>query len=614
VSAGELKATFESAGSHIGSVAFSADGNTLVLGCHDRTVKLWEFASGATRTVGVHLGAVRVVSFFSRGELLASGSDDGTVKVWHANLPQDSASLALASAIRALAFTPDSKHLFVGSDSTTAVLDAASGQETTTVTVSGVLAASADANLLAASAPDHQRVVWDVAAAQERAILPVGPGLAGAAFSHDGKTLASWIEEPQTREQHAIWLWDLETSRVRATLQLRDYGLVRCAAFSPVGRTLAAGQQFGEVTLWDLTTGQLRMTVQQSEGATSDAAALAFSNDGKMLAAGNSRGILRLWNVETGELKLSFKGHTDIINSVAFSPNDRTLLSGSADRTAKLWDVVTGQELLTLEEHKFSVHLVAFAPDGKRLATANRTQVKLWLAATEPEAKAFRWEFDPDDADSPRAMINWGARLEQLQRPQDAENAYLQGLARIERLAAVLPEHDPEDYAVGAYIRLGHLWCEQNKLDDAIAAFRKTIELKPNSPRTHNALAWILATSPEMKLRDPKQAVALAQRAVELKPEEGTYWNTLGAAHFRAGDWQAAIAALEKSMDLRQGGDSNDWFFLAMAHWRLGEEEKAREWYDKAVAWMEKNAKDNRELQRFRIEAADLLERDKKTH
>src|SRR5678816_35988 len=95
------------------------------------------------------------------------------------------------------------------------------------------------------------------------------------------------------------------------------------------------------------------------------------------------------------------KGHTLSIKSLAFSPDDKTLLSGSVDRTARLWDVVTGQEVLTLKDHKFAVNLVAFAPDGKRLATASQNEVKLWPAATEAEATAFRVELDPDDADSP---------------------------------------------------------------------------------------------------------------------------------------------------------------------------------------------------------------------
>ena len=51
-------------------------------GCRDRTVKLWEFAGGEARTVGVHLAAVRAVAFLPQSDLLASGSADRTVRVW----------------------------------------------------------------------------------------------------------------------------------------------------------------------------------------------------------------------------------------------------------------------------------------------------------------------------------------------------------------------------------------------------------------------------------------------------------------------------------------------------------------------------------------------------
>jgi hypothetical protein len=60
-------------------------------------------------------------------------------------------------------------------------------------------------------------------------------------------------------------------------------------------------------------------------------------------------------------------------------------------------------------------------------------------------------------------------------------------------------------------------------------------------------------------------------------------------------------------MELRKGGDSHDWFFLAMTHWQLGAKDKARAWYDRAVQWMDKNQPDNEELRRFRAEAAELL-------
>ena len=122
-----------------------------------------------------------------------------------------------------------------------------------------------------------------------------------------------------------------------------------------------------------------------------------------------------------------------------------------------------------------------------------------------------------------------------------------------------------------------------------------------------NNLAWLLATCPDAKVRDGGRAVELAKKAVERAPAQGAYHTTLGAAHYRAAAWNEAVAALEKSAGLRNGGDSFDWFFLAMAHWKLGAKDKAREWYDKAVRWMDTNQPKNEELRRFRAEAAELL-------
>jgi tetratricopeptide (TPR) repeat protein len=136
---------------------------------------------------------------------------------------------------------------------------------------------------------------------------------------------------------------------------------------------------------------------------------------------------------------------------------------------------------------------------------------------------------------------------------------------------------------------------------------RESLRLEPESANVHNQAAWFHANCPDGRFRDPQRAVELAKKAVALAPKDGDCWNTLGVAHYRAGDYQAALTALQKSMELRAGGDSGDWFFLAMAYWKRGEKEKAREWYGKAVQWMENNRPNDGELRRFRTEAGTLL-------
>jgi len=81
----------------------------------------------------------------------------------------------------------------------------------------------------------------------------------------------------------------------------------------------------------------------------------------------------------------------------------------------------------------------------------------------------------------------------------------------------------------------------------------------------------------------------------------------LGIAHFRLGDWKSSRDAFDKSMSLRGGGDSHDWFFLAMIHHHEGDRGEARKWYDRAVQWMEKHQPNNEELRRFRAEAEEIL-------
>ena len=51
-----------------------------------------------------------------------------------------------------------------------------------------------------------------------------------------------------------------------------------------------------------------------------------------------------------------------------------------------------------------------------------------------------------------------------------------------------------------------------------------------------------------------------------------------------------------------------DPFFLAMADWQLGNRDEARQWYDRAVTWMEKEPSRSSELmKRLQGEAAQLL-------
>jgi Tfp pilus assembly protein PilF len=167
------------------------------------------------------------------------------------------------------------------------------------------------------------------------------------------------------------------------------------------------------------------------------------------------------------------------------------------------------------------------------------------------------------------------------------------------------PQHGAR--LVRNYLSLVALLWQRNQQSKAAEPFPKALALAPDDAAVNNEVAWFLVTVPEPRFRDSAEAVRRARKDVTASPEEGNYWNTLGVARYRAGDHKGAVADLEKSVLLQQGGDSFDWFILAMANWRLGDHVKARRWYHKAENWLRQHPSQNATLRLLRGEAEGLL-------
>jgi tetratricopeptide (TPR) repeat protein len=154
------------------------------------------------------------------------------------------------------------------------------------------------------------------------------------------------------------------------------------------------------------------------------------------------------------------------------------------------------------------------------------------------------------------------------------------------------------------------------RFPEAIKRFDEVLQLQrptltaddPELRSTLHPLAWLLATTPDPRDRDPRRAVELAKELADHLPKDGGAWTVLGVTYYRAGDWKQAITALEKSEAVAPREPlATNALFLAMAHWRLQEKEEARKHYGRALRWIEENKTSNEELLRFKAEAAQLL-------
>jgi len=88
--------------------------------------------------------------------------------------------------------------------------------------------------------------------------------------------------------------------------------------------------------------------------------------------------------------------------------------------------------------------------------------------------------------------------------------------------------------------------------------------------------------------------------------------NILGLALYRNGKWKEAIETLEQADALIDDGDQRYQFFIALAHWQHGDQDKALNWYNRAVNWMEKQPDVDEELKRIHAEARLMLGTDSK--
>nr|WP_275406725.1 serine/threonine-protein kinase [Actinomadura bangladeshensis] len=263
-------------------LAFSPGGSTLATVGLDKTVRIWDVATGrTTRTFEGH-GKVEAVAFSPDGKVLATGHHDGKARLWDLTTGLLVHTFKrLKYKARSVAFSPDGAAL--------------------------------------ATAHYGATRIWNLAS--RRSVTLKGDYGAGTlAYTADGALLAA-----------DTWVWDVKTGR-RIHMFDNHESTVLAVAFSPDGSTLAGGNKERTVRLWNLRTGSITVLEGHSDAVNT----IAYSPDGTVLATGSSDGTVRLWDVATASTIRTITAHTSPVHAIAYNPDGTLLASTGEDRAIHL--------------------------------------------------------------------------------------------------------------------------------------------------------------------------------------------------------------------------------------------------------------------------------------
>lgn len=140
----------------------------------------------------------------------------------------------------------------------------------------------------------------------------------------------------------------------------------------------------------------------------------------------------------------------------------------------------------------------------------------------------------------------------------------------------------------------------------ALTEFQKAKELSKDRFGPLNSHAWMLALQSELSDEDSAVALELSETATRLSAQSGYLWNTRALVLARAGKWSESLMAIDKAIDIDQGGSPSDWYIKAMALAGNGDKEAARQWFNKAESWRASNSPNNSELRR-QAKMAEML-------
>jgi WD40 repeat protein/predicted Ser/Thr protein kinase len=314
------------------SAVFSPEGRRIVTSSWDHTARVWETTTWQPLTEPMsHDTGIYWAEFHPDGQRLLTAGTGNAVLVWNV-IGSPALLLPHQCTMLKCEWSPDNKHVLIGTWDTVNVFDALSCK-------------------LLIPALRHNGHVLD------------------AQFSPDGTLLAT------ASDDLAVRLWDINTGALLPHSLTHDTR-PRAIRFSPDGHRLVAAAGESAV-IWDIRSGQRLANLLGHEGTITS---IQFSPDGTFVVTTSLDSTARIWHSLSGQPFVAPLQHQASVSSARFSPDSLSVATASDDQTARVWNVATGKLLRTLA-HPNKVVSAQFSPNGEHLVTAT-TDFRVWDART----------------------------------------------------------------------------------------------------------------------------------------------------------------------------------------------------------------------------------------
>ena len=284
------------------------------------------------------------VTYSTDGQRLVSGGADHTVRVWDAHTGQPIGQpMMQTNAVTNAALSDDGQDVAFASADSVRVWNALTGQPVEQPMVQNTEITSLDLSdngqLVATGSTGGSAEIWNAASARPLTAPMAGPNspVTTVDFSDDGHRVAVGNADGTLR------VWNVDTGLAVTPPMTGSIGAVTTAAFSPDGQHVVSGGDDHDVRLWNAITGQA--IGAPMTGHQNTVTSVVFNPDGSRIASGSFDGTLRIWGTATQEpVAQPMTGHVGSINAVSFSPDGHRILSGGADATLRVWDADVGPQ------------------------------------------------------------------------------------------------------------------------------------------------------------------------------------------------------------------------------------------------------------------------------